>query len=87
MKMQGTGNRDRGTEAFEQLLRRAVPPAGDDPGPERDLWPAMQRRLNGRDEVAAKLGTVPWFDWALAAGVAVFTVAFPAAIPVLLYYL
>jgi hypothetical protein len=29
----------------------------------------------------------PWFDWALACGLAVFAVVFPAAIPVFLYYL
>jgi hypothetical protein len=31
--------------------------------------------------------TVPWFDWALLAGLGVFAVSFPATIPVFLYYL
>jgi len=31
--------------------------------------------------------TVPWFDWALLAAVAVCLVLFPRAIPVLLYHL
>jgi hypothetical protein len=30
---------------------------------------------------------VPWFDWALLGGLAVFAVSFPATIPVFLYYL
>jgi len=28
-----------------------------------------------------------WFDWALAAGLALVAVSFPASIPLLLYYL
>ena len=36
--------------------------------------------------LAAKLRSVPWFDWALAAGLAVFALVFPAAVPMLLYY-
>lgn len=90
MKRQGIGNReqepgtrDQGTEGIERLLRSAVPRVGEDAEPERDLWPAMQQRL--RREVT--LRSVPWFDWALAAGVALFAVSVPAAVPVLLYYL
>jgi hypothetical protein len=30
---------------------------------------------------------VPWFDWALLAGLLAFAALFPAAIPVFLYYL
>jgi hypothetical protein len=84
---QTTGNRDQTTEGrtheFERLLRKAAPPVGEDFGPGRDLWPAMRQRLNK----PAALRSVPWFDWALAGGVAVFALAFPAAVPMLLYYL
>jgi hypothetical protein len=30
---------------------------------------------------------VPWFDWALIGALAALIAAFPAAIPVLMYYL
>jgi hypothetical protein len=46
----------------------------------------MQARLRQPD-ATVRLGSVPWFDWALAGGVALFAVAVPAAIPALLYYL
>jgi hypothetical protein len=64
-----------------------MPPLGENAVPERDLWPAMEQRLHQQNEIASGLKAVPWFDWALAGGVAVFAVAFPAAVPVLLYYL
>lgn len=67
-------------EGIKQLLQEALPPIGD-AEPERDLWPSMLRRLDARPLA------VPWFDWALAAGLAVFIGAFPVAIPVFLYYL
>jgi hypothetical protein len=47
----------------------------------------MQARMNQQDDFASRLKAVPWFDWALAGGVALLAVAFPAAVPVLLYYL
>jgi hypothetical protein len=81
MKRQGTEIRDQGSEQMEKLLRQALPPIGDASGPEHDLWPAMLRRL---DERPAR---VPWFDWALMGALAALIAAFPAAIPVLLYYL
>ena len=81
MKRQGTGIRDQGSERIEKLLRQALPPIGDASDPEHDLWPAMLRKL---DERPAR---VPWFDWALMGALAALIAAFPAAIPVLLYYL
>ena len=67
-------------ERLKKLLREALPPVGADAEPRRDLWPAMLRKL---DETQ----TPPWFDWALLGGAAVMAVAFPAWIPVILYYL
>jgi len=67
-------------ERMKQFLKQALPPMGDaEPG--HDQWPAMRQRL------AARPTAVPWFDWALAGGLAVFALAFPASIPVFLYYL
>jgi hypothetical protein len=100
MKRQGTGNthrsdkdpspgtpvREQGTEDLAAMLRKAVPPFGDDVELERDLWQQMQARLGQADRVV-RLKSVPWFDWALAGGVALFAVVAPASIPVLLYYL
>jgi hypothetical protein len=83
---QGTGNREQGTEDLKQLLRAGVPPIEENTEQERDLWPMMQARLHQPDAVIG-LRSVPWFDWALVGGVALFSVAFPASIPVLLYYL
>jgi hypothetical protein len=79
---QGTGNREQGTEGVERLLRQALPRIADDNELDRDLWPAMLRRLDERRTVH-----VPWFDWALAGGLAAVLALFPAWIPMLLYYL
>ncbi len=67
-------------ERMKQLLKHALPPLGDRES-DRDLWPAMLRRLDARP------AAVPWFDWALAGGLAAFALAFPASIPLFLYYL
>jgi hypothetical protein len=67
-------------DRIEQLLRQAMPPTGD-AEPEHDLWPAMLQRLN------VQPAAPPWFDLALAGGLAVLGALFPAAIPVFLYYL
>jgi hypothetical protein len=83
----GTGNREHGTENLAAMLRNASSPVDEDAEPNRDLWPEMRARLNQQSDVASRLRSVPWFDWALAGGVAVFAVAFPVAVPVLLYYL
>jgi len=85
--MKATGNREQGTEGLAALLRAAVPPVSEDTQPKRDLWPQMQARLHEDGGNAARLKAVPWFDWALAGGVALVAVAFPAVVPVLLYYL
>jgi hypothetical protein len=64
---------------IEQLLRQA---SGRTASPlQRDLWPAMLKRLEARS------GRVPWFDWALLAILATWLIFFPGAIPVLLYHL
>ncbi len=87
MKKQGVGSREQGAENLEAFLRNAIPPVDNDPEPPHDLWPAMQARLNAQPPLAARLRAVPWFDWALAAGLAIFALAFPAAVPMLFYYL
>lgn len=66
-------------DPMEALLRRAMPPVSKELG--SDLWPGMLRKL---DEKPAR---IPWFDWALAAGVLGLMVLFPASIPMLLYYM
>ena len=71
-------------DRIKQLLRQALPPVDADAAPARDLWPAMLRRL---DSAAQTHRTQPWFDWALLAALIVFILAFPATIPVFLYYL
>ncbi len=63
-----------------ELLRRAVPPMAS-PELGRDLWPQMLRRLN------APPSRVPWFDWALVALVAIWALASPQMIPILLFHL
>jgi hypothetical protein len=79
---QGTGNIKQGTEEVERLLQQALPRIEDDAGLDRDLWPAMLRRLEEHRKVR-----VPWFDWVLAGGLAAVLAVFPAWIPLLLYYL
>jgi hypothetical protein len=66
-------------DRLKQILQEAVPPMDGNPELGRDLWPAMLRRL---DENPAAL---PWFDWALLAGLAGVVAFFPASIPLLLY--
>lgn len=67
-------------ERMKELLKHAVPPMSD-AEPERDLWPAMLSRMD------KKPAAPPWFDWALASGLAIFVAVFPASIPVFFYYL
>jgi len=69
------------SEQIKALLKAAVPRIADEAEPRRDLWPDVLRRI---EREPAK---VPWFDWALAAGLVMLVAAFPSAIPVLLYYL
>ena len=69
------------SERIEELLKAAVPHIAAEAEPARDLWPDVLRRMD-REPVS-----VPWFDWALVGGLVSLVVAFPSAIPVLLYYL
>lgn len=70
-----------------QLLRSAIAPIDANPDPPHDLWPALQARLGAEPPLAVRLQSVPWFDWALAVCLALFALIFPAAVPMLLYYL
>jgi hypothetical protein len=72
---------DQDESLMKKLLQRSLPPVGAEQERERDLWPAMLRRLD------RKPAATPWFDWALLAGLAGVAALFPTAIPVLLYYL
>jgi hypothetical protein len=68
-------------DRMKKLLQQALTPVEGEQGLDRDLWPAMLRRL---DSGPAK---APWYDWALGAGVMAFVAFFPGLVPVLLYYL
>jgi hypothetical protein len=68
-------------DRIRQVLQQSLRPVGAEHEPNRDLWPAMLRRLD------AKPASTPWFDWALLAGLVAVAALFPSAIPVLLYYL
>jgi anti-sigma factor RsiW len=70
----------------KHLLRQALPPVEGDSAPERDLWPAMLRRMDAEPAVPAFSGWAV-FDGALLAGLVGLAAFFPAAIPVFLYYL
>jgi hypothetical protein len=50
---------------------------------QRDLWPAMLRRLEGRERNAP----VPWYDWALVGALAATVVFFPGLFLVFAYHL
>lgn len=66
-------------DRLKEMLKQALPRVADGEPP-RDLWPQVLRRM---EQPAA----VPWFDWALVAGLVGFAAFVPASIPVLLYYL
>jgi hypothetical protein len=68
-------------DRIANLLQQALPHAEENAEPARDLWPVVLRRLD------ANPARVPWFDWALLAGIGVFAAVSPAWIPVILYYL
>lgn len=76
-----THTHDSEEEKIIHLLHQALPPIGDAAEPARDLWPAMLKRLDENPT------PVPWFDWALLAGLLGVVAFVPASIPVLLYYL
>lgn len=75
-------------DRIKRLLKQALPPVKNegegDAEPERDLWPAMLLRLDAKPTPVL---LVPWFDWALLAGLVGLAAVFPASIPVFLYYL
>ncbi len=61
----------------------------------RDLWPKMLRRFeesSGNRQwlsvlfSASALSSVPWFDWALLAGLVIGVCIFPRSIPIWLYH-
>jgi hypothetical protein len=64
---------------MKKLLQQALPPVEGIPA--RDLWPIVLKRLDARP------AALPWYDWALAAGLVALVAFFPASIPVFLYYL
>jgi hypothetical protein len=72
---------DFGKDEFSELLRKAMPRVAPEAEPERDLWPAMLKRLHAAPR------TMLWFDWALLGGLVAFAALFPAVIPLFLYYL
>jgi len=81
-------------QRIKELLRQALPPVAPNAEPSRDLWPAVLRRLDAEPAARSPLAaprplrrSVPWFDWALIAGLVLFAASFPATIPVFLYYL
>jgi hypothetical protein len=79
--------KSQGTERLQELLRQAFPPVGDRAESSGDLWAAMQRKLRVEAAPGPQKVLVPWFDWALAAGLVASLALFPTWIPVLLYYL
>jgi len=68
---------------MEQLLKQSLPPISvlAATEPQRDLWPAMVRRLEARSLA------VPWFDWALLAAVVAWFALFPGTISLLFFHL
>ena len=70
---------DRDHEEIRQALKDDLPPV--DTGLKRDLWPAMQRRLDARKPAVA------WYDWALVGLVGGVIVVFPDLILALVYHL
>jgi hypothetical protein len=80
--------KEQDQERIEQLLKATMPRITGEVSaePQRDLWPAMLKRLEARPAAVPWFG-VPWFDWALLAAVAALLIFFPGAIPVILYHL
>jgi hypothetical protein len=80
-------------DRIKKLLRQALPPVDSGAEPTHDLWPAVLRRLDASpgalsgSQPRSVPGSIPWFDWALIAGLLAFAAFFPATIPVFLYYL
>jgi hypothetical protein len=79
-------------DPIQKLLQRALPPVDPSAEPASDLWAVLQSRLgeavtSAAAPVAGQSAAFPWFDVALAAGLVGLVAFFPAAIPMLLYYL
>jgi hypothetical protein len=66
-------------EKIRESLKLAFPPV--DHELRRDLWPSMLRRME------MPVRAVPWYDWALAAAVAVLFVSVPKLALLLAYHL
>jgi hypothetical protein len=66
-------------EEVRSALQKAYPPV--DTELRRDLWPALLKRLE------APPTKVPWYDWALAGGLAGAMVIFPKLLLLLVYHL
>jgi hypothetical protein len=64
---------------LRELLKASIGPVNQEL--KTDLWPAMLRRLGERS------ATVPWYDWALLALLALWFFLSPGVIPVFLYHL
>lgn len=76
-------------DRIQQILRESLPAVDSQVEPSRDLWPAVLRRIDQEpaEPLRPMTRSIPLYDWALFAGLIVFAVAFPATIPVFLYYL
>jgi hypothetical protein len=72
-------------ERVKRLLQQALRPIDPEQGSEGDMWPRILRRLDARS--TKPMSGWAWFDIALLAGLVGVAALFPAAIPVLLYYL
>jgi hypothetical protein len=72
---------DNTDQEFKKNLRLVFPPF--DVELQRDLWPAMLRRLERRERNAP----IPWYDWALASALVVTLVFFPSLFLVFAYHL
>jgi hypothetical protein len=66
-------------EDIQKTLQEAFPAV--DVELRRDLWPDMLRRLDARPQ------KVPWYDWALAGGLAGAMIFFPKLVVLLSYHL
>jgi hypothetical protein len=82
--MRNDKEHDQELDELRKTLQGAVPPVAQ-PGPQRDLWPRMLRRI---EEPPRRVSfRVPWFDWALLGVAAAALLLFPSLIPALLYHL
>ena len=82
MSNEGNNPQHQDEKELQALLKREFPPL-QNTALQRDLWPQMLRRLDQQSQPLR----IPWFDWLLAAAVAVALLFFPGVIPALLYQL